>query len=389
MSPHQPQPRPRSAGRHTLNPSAPAPLTQTQQPPSTPPPSYKDIAAEDRRSRSRPSSPSPRHAHPLRNSNAAAAAAAAFLDDPPPSPNAALHAPLRRRSLGAISSPLDTDLDLAHGASSPPPRRLRRRSSATGTRMRDRDLQPLTAARVADRDPEPSESEPQAGTGTSKPAVHPQVAGLLGVKRRWHVPLLCSRALACAPAIYWFMGHSSAFLDLLLGEIRGQRMYEGADEGTLVLTEVGLALLWCATSGYLSFYFLDCLMSRWLLNYAAPATLVRLWTVVAINFFTTSRWLRLSGAGDEPRLLLPAWIAIATTLTLLYLFTHRHVNIRRETRAALRAFWFSTSVSLFALLLHRHVARESWRQMPLFRIASDVVVAWRGAAAAASAASSS
>ncbi|KAK7513276.1 N-glycosylation protein-domain-containing protein [Phyllosticta citriasiana] len=377
MSLHQPQPRPRSA-RHTFNSSAPAPLTQ---PPSTPPPSYKDIAADDRRCRSRPSSPSPRHAlhpHPLRNSHAA------FLDDSPPSPNAVLHAPLRRRSLGAISSPLDSDFDLYDGCSTPASRRPRRRSSATGTRMRDRDLQPLTAARAAahaiDRDPEPSESEPQTGTGGTKPAVHPQVAGLLGVNRRWHVPLLCSRALACAPAIYWFMGHSSTFLDLLLGEIRGQRVYGGEDEGTLVLTEVGLALLWCATSGYLSFYFLDCLMSRWLLNYAAPATLVRLWTVVAINFFTTSRWLRLSGASSSPHLLLPAWICIATTLTLLYVFTHRHVNIRRETRAALRAFWFATSVSLFVLLLHRHVERESWRQMPLFQIARDVVVAWRGAA---------
>lgn len=138
-----------------------------------------------------------------------------------------------------------------------------------------------------------------------------------------------------------------------------------------------------------------------LLNYAAPATLVRLWTVVAINFFTTSRWLRLSGADDEPRLLLPAWICIATvsrppltppplpppsltrnpqTLTLLYHFTHRHVNIRRETRAALRAFWFSTSLSLFALLMHRHIARESWRQMPLFQLVRDVGEAWRGAA---------
>ncbi|KAK8234180.1 N-glycosylation protein-domain-containing protein [Phyllosticta capitalensis] len=372
MSLHQPPlQRPRSA-RHTFNSSAPAPLTQ---PPSTPPPSYKDIAADDqRRSRSRPSSPtrnSPHrvHPHPLRNTHAA------FLDDvsSSSSPNSALHAgaPLRRRSLGAINSPrsiADSDFDLADDASTAP-RRPRRRSSATGARMHRDGLAPLTASRVplvVDPDPEPSESEPQAGTdaagkGSKPAAVHPQVAGLLGVNRRWHVPLLCSRALACAPRHL----------------IRGQQREA---EGTLVLTEVALALLWCATSGYLSFYFLDCLMSRWLLNYAAPATLVRLWTVVAINFFTTSRWLRLSGADDEPRLLLPAWICIATTLTLLYHFTHRHVNIRRETRAALRAFWFSTSLSLFALLMHRHIARESWRQMPLFQLVRDVGEAWRGAA---------
>lgn len=49
-----------------------------------------------------------------------------------------------------------------------------------------------------------------------------------------------------------------------------------------------------------------------LLNYTPAATLVRLFTISAINVYTTSWWLHLSGASSDPRLLLPAWICIAS-----------------------------------------------------------------------------
>ncbi|KAF2146206.1 uncharacterized protein K452DRAFT_294794 [Aplosporella prunicola CBS 121167] len=174
--------------------------------------------------------------------------------------------------------------------------------------------------------------EADAERPEARGALHPQVAVLLGVKERWHVPLLLCRALATGPP--------------------------------------------CTASGYLSFYFADCLMSRWLLNYTPSATLVRLFTLSITNVYTTSWWLHLSGATRDARLLLPAWICIASTLTFLYHLAHRHVNIRRETRAAVRAFWVSSTASLFALLLQLHVARGTWRGVPLVGILRGLF--WRG-----------
>ncbi|GME31883.1 hypothetical protein GTA08_BOTSDO02247 [Neofusicoccum parvum] len=162
------------------------------------------------------------------------------------------------------------------------------------------------------------------GAQTEPPssALHPRVAVLLGVKESFHAPLLLCRGLATAPAIWWF----------------GR-----------------------------------------LLNYTPSATLVRLFTISAINVYTTSWWLHLSGASTDPRLLLPAWICIASTLTILYHLAHRHVNIRRETRAAVRAFWVTSTISLWLLLLESHVERGTWKVAPLVGVFERVAKAWRDA----------
>ncbi|TGO22676.1 hypothetical protein BPAE_0159g00230 [Botrytis paeoniae] len=77
------------------------------------------------------------------------------------------------------------------------------------------------------------------------------------------------------------------------------------------VVEVFLAVL-CFSSAYLAFFFTDCLMSRWLLNYTPQATIVRLLTINLINAYTTSWILYLSGGSGDLRLLLPAWICIAS-----------------------------------------------------------------------------
>ncbi|KAF2089963.1 hypothetical protein K490DRAFT_35509, partial [Saccharata proteae CBS 121410] len=102
-----------------------------------------------------------------------------------------------------------------------------------------------------------------------------------------------------------------------------------------------------------------------LLNYTPSATLVRLFTISSINMYTTSWWIYLAGGTKNPRLLLPAWICIASTLTILYHVTHRHVNIRRETRAAVRAFWLSSFISLLLLLAQLHISRATYESIPL------------------------
>lgn len=66
-------------------------------------------------------------------------------------------------------------------------------------------------------------------------------------------------------------------------------------------------------------------------------------------------------------------------LTILYHLAHRHVNIRRETRAAVRAFYVSSSVSLFLLLLQSHLERGTWRIAPLVVIVERVARAWKDA----------
>ncbi|MCJ1367706.1 hypothetical protein MMC16_006840 [Acarospora aff. strigata] len=109
-------------------------------------------------------------------------------------------------------------------------------------------------------------------------------------------------------------------------------------------------------------------MSRWLLNYTPSATLVRLLTTNALIAYITSWTLYLSGASEDPRLLLPAWVAIATTLTLLYHASHRLrlTDIQRETSASIHVFSIASFISMSALLLQLHLTRENDPVVPLF-----------------------
>ncbi|EPE31932.1 hypothetical protein GLAREA_12014 [Glarea lozoyensis ATCC 20868] len=137
------------------------------------------------------------------------------------------------------------------------------------------------------------------------------------------------------------------------------------------VTEVFLGVLWCCASAYLSFYFTDCLMSRWLLNYTPQATLVRLLTINALNAYITSWVLYLSGGSEDPRLLLPAWISIATTLTFLYHLTHPRLAILKETSLSISVFSIASFISLVSLLLQLHLTRENDPPVPLFTIARE------------------
>lgn len=132
------------------------------------------------------------------------------------------------------------------------------------------------------------------------------------------------------------------------------------------VTEVFLAVLWCCASAYLSFFFTDCLMSRWLLNYTPQATLVRLLTINSINAYITSWVLYLSGGSEDPRLLLPAWISIASTLTFLYHLTHPRLAILKETSLSISVFSIASFISMVSLLLQLHLTRANDPPVPLF-----------------------
>ncbi|PWY79420.1 hypothetical protein BO94DRAFT_626329 [Aspergillus sclerotioniger CBS 115572] len=217
--------------------------------------------------------------------------------------------------------------------------------------------------------------------GHSLPSgLHPRVAVILGVDRKWYLPLLICRALSTVPAAWWGLRCAFTFLAELL-HIRPGLGHEGWAaaivgsvgqdwdvERRFRVTEVALAIMWCCASAYLSYFFADCMMSRWLLNYTPPAVVIRLLTTNGLIAYITSWVLYLSGASSDPRLLLPAWISITTTLTFLYHATQNHATIKRETAAALLIVSVASFVSMSSLLLQLHLTRENEPEVPVFVI---------------------
>lgn len=65
-------------------------------------------------------------------------------------------------------------------------------------------------------------------------------------------------------------------------------------------------------------------------------------------------------------MLLPAWVSIATTLTMLYHVTQRNQHIRKETSASIGVFSIASFLSLCTLLFQLHLTRENDPVVPLF-----------------------
>ncbi|KNG85862.1 hypothetical protein ANOM_003669 [Aspergillus nomiae NRRL 13137] len=219
-----------------------------------------------------------------------------------------------------------------------------------------------------------------SGHATVPSALHPRVAVILGVDRKWYLPLLICRALSTVPAAWWGLRCAFTFLAELL-HIQAGMGHEGWTaaivdsinqewdvERRFRVTEVALAIMWCCASAYLSYFFADCMMSRWLLNYTPPAVVIRLLTTNGLIAYISSWVLYLSGASSDPRLLLPAWISITTTLTFLYHATQNHAMIKRETAAALLVVSIASFVSMSSLLLQLHLTRENEPEVPVFVI---------------------
>ncbi|KAK2764707.1 hypothetical protein CKAH01_04872 [Colletotrichum kahawae] len=134
-------------------------------------------------------------------------------------------------------------------------------------------------------------------------------------------------------------------------------------------TEMSLGLMWCGASAYLSFFFIDCLMSRWLINYTPSATIIRILTMNATNAFLTERILTFSGGFEDPRLLLPGWVTIATTLTIAYHITQRSINIKKETSTSINIFSIASFISMVSLLAHLHYNGSDYPEKPFESLA--------------------
>ncbi|KAL1859701.1 hypothetical protein Daus18300_009420 [Diaporthe australafricana] len=196
--------------------------------------------------------------------------------------------------------------------------------------------------------------------------LQPRVAALLGVSEWWHPVLFSLRLLSILPSIYLCFPVAIRFLLKLHtfttsdGASAHGRV---AGEDRLLLTETMLAIVWCGCSGYLSFYFTDCLMSRWLVNYTPSATAFRLVSVSALNGYLQSWTLDLSGSSQDPFLLLPTWIIITSTLTFVYHITQRKINILKETSTSISVFSMASYISMVALLIQQHWDRD-WFDLP-------------------------
>ena len=175
-------------------------------------------------------------------------------------------------------------------------------------------------------------------------------AVLPGPQRGWRFLLLICRGLSTAPAGWWGIRYAWTFLrDLLLD---GETLWVGGvpwtAEKRFMVTEVLLAILWvksdpstrvqqsiinrtcisvlprptCVTS----LQTVSCPAGRFfnrlcslvlrntirILKYTPGATIVRLLTTNVLIAYLTSWVLYLSGASEDPRMLLPAWVSICT-----------------------------------------------------------------------------
>ncbi|KAI9835966.1 MAG: hypothetical protein M1838_005182, partial [Thelocarpon superellum] len=193
---------------------------------------------------------------------------------------------------------------------------------------------PSYAAATASRDDKANREDGEDRAANAGSVSHPRIAVALGVGRHWLAPLQACRALSVAPASWWGLRCALTLLtELVL--IDGDAAATWEVEKRFRVTEVFL-----------------------LLNYTPTATIIRLLSVNAINAYITSWVLYLSGWTHDTRLLLPAWIAIASTLTVLYHMTNITSNITKETSASISVFSIASFISMCALLLQLHLTRE-------------------------------
>lgn len=90
--------------------------------------------------------------------------------------------------------------------------------------------------------------------------LQPRVAVVLNVPQQWHLWLFALRLCSILPAIWW---GTPSILRVLLGVLEVLLNKNEVERVRVGEAELTLACIWCFASGYLSFFFTDCLMSRW------------------------------------------------------------------------------------------------------------------------------
>lgn len=158
-------------------------------------------------------------------------------------------------------APTEPDLNLARPAVPP---ELVRPPTHTQTDQFAKEVAfapPSTAPPSPTPDPSHTPLSSDAGQTGSSP-LHPRVAVILGVDRRWYIPLLVCRALSTLPAAWWGLRCAFTFLAELLhirpgmgregwaAAIVGSVGQEWDVERRFRVTEVALAIMWVSVLLY-------------------------------------------------------------------------------------------------------------------------------------------
>ncbi|RAO72760.1 uncharacterized protein BHQ10_008772 [Talaromyces amestolkiae] len=139
--------------------------------------------------------------------------------------------------------------------------RLREKAETKPSRSLQFPFGASRTPRMEDRTPAPTATAPTE-TSLTTPTVsasklHPRVAVILGVDRKWYLPLVVCRAMSVGPALWWGLRCAFTFLAELLRIRPGSMWREGwvaivvssaaADwdvERRFRVTEVALAIMW-------------------------------------------------------------------------------------------------------------------------------------------------
>jgi len=144
----------------------------------------------------------------------------------------------------------------------------------------------------------------------------------------------------------------------MLGEEDVYSAFKARGNPIVVFVEVFLAAVWCAVSGYLSFFSMDSLMMRWLIIYSPIASIVRLITASFIYYVGTNFILQYAGSNGNVSLLLPAWIAIAAMLAIVYMSMHNRTTIKRQGDNSMYVFGAASFFTMCILLAPLYIGQR-------------------------------
>ncbi|GKT45976.1 uncharacterized protein ColSpa_06157 [Colletotrichum spaethianum] len=213
----------------------------------------------------------------------------------------------------------------------------------------------------------------------SSSLLEPRIAVVLNIPKPWRPWLFACRLLSIFPAIFWALQPALTLLvQIIPVAVPGGKKAVDAAAASGVGVGVGMGGFagstcpppnWPPGHPEIPFPWTEMSLGLMLINYTPQATIIRLLTINSTNAFLTERILTFSGGFEDPRLLLPGWVTIATTLTIAYHITQRSINIQKETSTSINIFSIASFISMISLLAHLHYNGSDYPQKPFESLA--------------------
>ncbi|ORY84200.1 N-glycosylation protein-domain-containing protein [Protomyces lactucae-debilis] len=134
-----------------------------------------------------------------------------------------------------------------------------------------------------------------------------QLCKNLGISLIYAIPLYAARFLSTLASLQYLT------LQLLQLGI----LSHGVAHQQVPLWRTAATMLWASVACYLSFTFTDGLLLRWLFHYGPRATIIRLLSLNAFNYYISTTALTLPSG--RPSSDLPVWILLSLVLTAAYI----------------------------------------------------------------------